>query len=355
MIDVPKEGKNIAGNVNTPPGSAVYVGGEQREETKLVYRKYNSKQIDKTELETIDEFVNDQEKDKVKWLNVMGLQDTNLIENLCQALDVHPLVSEDIVNTGHGIKFEDYDHYLFINSKAIIFNGENELDTEQISFLLFEDRLVSFQESESPVFDSLIKQLAEGTYIRKNDAEDLLYGLLDNIVDQYFLVMEKIGDEIDLVEDELLANPDKEVLHKIYRLKRDLIFIQNTLWPMRNLVNTLSRDEFDLIDEKTARYFRDVYDHLIQMIDIVETYRDIASGMLDTYLSSISNKTNDVMKVLTIYSTLFIPLSFLTGVYGMNFKFLPELNWKYSYPVFWLVSGVITIFMIRFFKKKDWM
>jgi len=167
--------------------------------------------------------------------------------------------------------------------------------------------------------------------------------------------MEKIGNEIDLVEDELLSDPNKEVLHKIYALKRELIFIQNTLWPMRNVVNTLSRNESDLIDERTTRYFQDVYDHAIQMIDLTETYRDISSGMLDTYLSSISNKTNDVMKILTIYSTIFIPLSFLAGVYGMNFKYFPELNWKYSYPVFWLVSIFITIMMIRFFKKKDWL
>lgn len=352
---MPKEGKNIAENVNTPPGSAIHVGEKKMETTKMIYTKYNSEEIDRENLENIDAFINDEQKDKVKWLSVIGLQNTELIESLCQSLDVHPLVSEDIVNTGQAAKFEDYERYLFINAKSIVFNEEDGLDNEQISFLLFKNQLISFQESESSIFNALIKRLADGTYIRKNDADDLLYGLLDNIVDHYFVIMEKIGDEIDNVEDELLSNPDKEVLHKIYALKRDLIFIQNTLWPMRNVVNTLSRNEFDLIDEKTTRYFRDVYDHAIQMIDITETYRDISSGMLDTYLSSISNKTNDVMKILTLYSTIFSPLSFLAGVYGMNFKYFPELNWKYSYPVFWLISIVLTIVMIRFFKKKDWL
>lgn len=352
---MPKEGKNISGNINTPPGSAIHVGEEKMETTKIFYTKYDSKEIERKKIEEINEFIHDEQEDKVQWLNIIGLQDTDLIQKLCESLDVHPLVIEDILNTGQAVKFGDYDDYLFVNTKSIIFNKEDELDTEQISFLLFRNLLISFQESESTIFKPLIKQLAEGTYIRKNDADDLLYGLLDNIVDHYFIILEELGDEIDTVEDELLFNPTKEVLHKIYILKRDLIFIRNTLWPMRNLLSTLSKNEFDLIDEKATRYFRDVYDNTIQMIDIMETYRDICSGMLDTYLSSIANKTNDVMKILTIYSTIFIPLSFLAGVYGMNFDYFPELNWKYSYPIFWLISIVITIMMIRFFKKKDWM
>ena len=352
---MPKEGKNIAENVHTPPGSAIHVGEQKMETTNMIYTKYNSTEIDRKSLKEIDEFIKDQKEPKVKWLNIIGLHDTDLIQNLCQALNVHPLVVEDIVNTGHAIKFEEYGDYLFVNTKSIIINEENELDTEQVSFLLFEHQLISFQESESGIFSPLIKQLAEGTYIRKNDADDLLYGLLDNIVDHYFLIMEKIGDEIDAVEDDLLDNPTEEVLHKTYTLKRDLVFIRNTLWPMRNVVSALSRNEFDLIDEKTTRYFRDIYDHIVQMIDITETYRDISSGMLDTYLSSISNKTNDVMKILTIYSTIFIPLSFLAGVYGMNFKYMPELDWKYSYPLFWVISTIIIIGMLRFFKKKDWL
>src|SRR5699024_234862 len=293
---MPKESKNIAENVNTHPGSAINIGEKKMETIKMVYTKYNSHEIERKDLDQVDDFINDPSDNKIKWLNVIGLQDTELIEKLCQAFDVHPLVIEDIVNTGQAVKFEDYDHYLFINTKSIFYNEESELDTEQISFLLFKNQLISFQESESSLFDPLIKRLAEGTYIRKNDVDDLFYGLLDNIVDHYFLIMEKIGDEIDTVEDELLYDPKEEVLHKIYTLKLDLVFIRNTLWPMRNVISTLSKNEFDLIDEKTTRYFRDVYDHAIQMIDINETYRDICSGMLDTYLSSIANKTNDVMK-----------------------------------------------------------
>jgi magnesium transporter len=198
-------------------------------------------------------------------------------------------------------------------------------------------------------------RLKEGTNIRKNGADDLLYGLLDAIVDNYFLIVEDIGEKIDTVEDELLLNPKKEILQKIYTLKRDLIYIRNSLWPMRNVISSLSKNDYDLIDGKTIYYLRDVYDHVIQMIDIIETYRDICSGMLDTYLSSIGNKTNEVMKVLTIFSTIFIPLTFLAGVYGMNFRYLPELNWKYGYFSFWIISIIIIILMLRFFRKKDWL
>ena len=352
---MPQESKDITGNIHTSPSTPIHVGEKKVTQTKMTYTKYNSKELNREDIQQTDQFLEDKTEDKVKWLKVTGLHDTELIQELCEALEVHPLVIEDILDTSQMPKFEDFEHYLFVNTKAIIFNQENELDTEQISFLLFKNQLVSFQEKDSSIFDPLIKRLTEGTYIRKNDVDDLLYGLLDTIVDHYFVVMEKIGNEIDAVEDELLDNPTEAVLHKIYGLKRDLVFVQNTLWPMRNVVSTLSRNEFDLIDEKTTRYFRDVYDHAIQMIDITETYRDISSGMLDTYLSSISNKTNDVMKILTIYSTIFIPLSFLAGVYGMNFKYFPALNWKYSYPIFWLISITIIILMIRFFKKKDWM
>ncbi len=185
-------------------------------------------------------------------------------------------------------------------------------------------------------------------------ADDLLYSLLDAIVDGYFLLLEEIGEIIDTLEDELLIEPSDEILQKIYVLKRDLIYIRNNLWPMRNVSSNLSKDQYDLIDGKTIYYMRDISDNVIQIIDLVEIYREICSGMLDTYLSSIGNKTNEVMKVLTIFSTIFIPLSFVAGVYGMNFDYMPELRWKYSYHTFWIFSLGITGFMLRYFKKKNW-
>lgn len=349
-----KESKNISKMANTPPGSLIHVGEKHMEQEKIIFTKYTSNEFFRTEIENLDEFFR-ADKDKVKWLDIIGLHNTKLIDELGKKLGFHPLVQEDILNTTQNPKLEDYDDYLFLVTKNMFYNDEDELETEQISFLLYKDKLLSFQEIESEVFGNILGRLKEGINIRKNGADDLLYGLLDAIVDNYFLIIEDLGQEIDIVEDELLADPKRELLEKIYNLKRDLIFIRNTLWPMRNVISSLSKNEYELVDGKTIYYIRDVYDHIIQMIDIIETYRDICSGMLDTYLSSIGNKTNEVMKVLTIFSTIFIPLTFLAGVYGMNFKYLPELNWKYGYLSFWIVSFILIGFMIRFFKKKDWL
>lgn len=352
--EMTKESKNIAKTVNTPPGSLIYVGEQKVEDVKITYTKYNNSEFERKEIPDLDEFFNDDE-DKVRWLDIIGLHDTDLVNEVGQRLKIHPLVIEDILNTSHNPKFEDYDDYIFLVTKIMYFNDNEELETEQISFILFKDKLISFQDLESEVFNNILNRLKEGTNIRKNGADDLLYALLDSIVDNYFLIIEDIGEKIDVLEDELLLSPNRLLLQKIYILKRDLIYIRNSLWPMRNVISSLSKNDYDLIDGKTIYYMRDVYDHIIQMIDIIETYRDICSGMLDTYLSSIGNKTNEVMKVLTIFSTIFIPLTFLAGVYGMNFKYLPELNWKYGYLSFWIISIIIIGFMIRFFKKKDWM
>ncbi|MCQ4923414.1 magnesium/cobalt transporter CorA [Tissierella carlieri] len=349
-----KESKNIAKIVNTPLGSLIHVGEKKVENIKITYTKYNNLELERKEINDLSKFINDTD-DKVKWLDIIGIHDTNLVNKICQSLKVHPLVIEDILNTSQNPKMEDYDDYIFLVTKLMYFNEEEELETEQISFILFKDKLISFQELETELFDGILCRLKEGTNIRKNGADDLLYGLLDAIVDNYFLIVEDIGEKIDTIEDELLLNPKKEILQKIYILKRDLIYIRNSLWPMRNVISSLSKNDYDLIDGKTIYYLRDVYDHVIQMIDIIETYRDICSGMLDTYLSSIGNKTNEVMKVLTIFSTIFIPLTFLAGVYGMNFRYLPELNWKYGYFSFWIISIIIIILMLRFFRKKDWL
>lgn len=351
---MPKESKNMSGNVNIPPGSLIHVGERWSEEVEIIYRRYDREEFEELRLDGVDEFINDKSR-KVKWLNIIGLHDTMLIDELCKGLNIHPLVTEDILNTGQGVKFENYEDYLFVNTKLVFLNSQGELEREQISFVLFEDRLISFQEIQSSLFNPLIKRLLEGTYIRKNGTDDLFYGLLDAIVDNYFILMEDIGDKIDEVEDELLSDPSKNILEKIYNLKRELIYIRNSLWPMRNIVGRLSKNDFALIDERTSYYLRDVYENTVQAIDIVETYREICSGMLDTYLSTIGNKTNEVMKILTIFSTIFIPLTFLAGVYGMNFKYLPELDWKYGYLSFWLISIITIGIMIRFFRKKGWL
>lgn len=319
-----------------------------------MFTNYNNEKFKRGELKELDELVIVKDN-SVKWLEITSLDNIELINQICKKFNIHPLVLEDILSEDHMPKLEDYEEYLFLIVEGLNLSEDSELEVEQFSFILFKDLVISFQQRDSNPFETVLARMSEGSNIRKNGADDLLYALTDTIVDNYFSVIEKIGEKIDEVEDEVLLNPQREILNEIYKLKRNLIYIRKTLWPMRNVISNLSKNEFDLIDERTLYYFRDIYDHIIQMIEIIETYRDICSGMLDTYLSSISNKTNDIMKVLTIFSTIFIPLTFIAGVYGMNFRYLPELNWKYGYASFWVISAVITGFMLKYFRKKNWM
>lgn len=321
--------------------------------TELIYTKYSKEEFIKKEINSIEEFLNDRDSKSVKWLDIIGLWDRQILNELVEQMDIHPLVIEDILNVDQVPKIEDYEDSLFVIAKNIILD-KGELKEEQIAFILYRDKLITFRYNDTGIFDGIKNRLRHGTTLRKNNPEDLLYALLDIIVDKYFIIMEDIGDRIDILEDETLESPDKSILEKVYLLKRDLISIRNILWPMRNTISSISKNEYEIIDGNTIYYFRDIYDHIIQIIDINETYREIASSILEIYLSSIANKTNDVMKILTIYSTIFIPLTFIAGIYGMNFKYMPELYWKYSYLTFWIVSIIIIGFMLRFFKKKGW-
>lgn len=321
--------------------------------TKLIYTKYNKEKIIKNEIETVEEFLNDTEGKYVRWLDIIGLSEGDVLQDICDKLEIHPLVVEDILNIDQVPKVEDYENNLFIIAKNIILE-DHILKQEQIAFMIYRDKLISFRYKDTGVFDEIKGRLKDGTALRKNNPDDLLYALLDIVVDKYFVIMEELGNRLDDLEDETLEDPDKELLEKIYLLKRDLISIRNILWPMRNAISSISKNEYDIINGNTIYYFRDIYDHIIQIVDINETYREIASSMLEIYLSSIGNKTNEVMKVLTIFSTIFIPLTFIAGVYGMNFRYMPELYWKYSYPGFWIISIITTIYMLRFFKKKGW-
>jgi magnesium transporter len=214
----------------------------------------------------------------------------------------------------------------------------------------------SFQEFEGDVFDQVRERIQAGKgNIRKQGADYLVYALIDAIVDSYFLILEQIGDSSEDIEHKLMEEPKKEVLQAIYNLKREMIYLSNSIWPLREVIGNLTRADSTLIKQNTGLYLRDVYDHIIQIIDIIESYRDIMTGMLDTYLSSISNKTNDVMKVLTIFSTMFIPLTFLAGIYGMNFKYFPELDMPWAYPVFWIITLIIMVGMLGYFRRKKWL
>lgn len=323
------------------------------EKSKIKYLKFNKESLDIFEYESLEDIKI--KEDCVNWIHITSLEHKDAIEDLGIRFNISPMVIDDIKDTNLLPKVENYKDYIFMILEDIQINEGERLQTRQLSLVLFKNMVISIEEKESNIFETITRKINDRINIMENSADNIFFELVDITVEDYFDVLETIGERIDEVEDKLLFNPIKETLNEIYMLKRDLISTRKTLWLMRNAINRLIKNEFSLIGSTTLNYLREIYDNIVQLVDLTETYRDICSGMLDIYLSSVSNKTNDIMKVLTILSTIFIPLTFLAGVYGMNFKYLPEVDWEYGYIGFWVISLIITGFMIRFFKRKKWM
>jgi len=339
-----------------PPGSLVHVGEVRRETARVTVLDYDAEHVEEREVAAVAECLVFRDKPTVTWVNVAGLRDAAELEKLGECYGLHPLVLEDILNTEQRPKLEDYGEYLFVVLKMIYYDDQDELVAEQISLIVGPSFVISFQENGADVFDPVRERIRSGKgRVRKSGADYLAYALIDAVVDNYFAVLEKIGDEVEDMEEELLARPSSRTLQSIHDLKREMVFLRKSAWPLREMVSAMQRAESPLIQETTVVYLRDVHDHAIQVIDTIESLRDIVVGMLDTYLSSVSNRMNEVMKVLTIIATVFIPLTFVAGVYGMNFQHMPELGWHYSYPIIWLVFVGTTVWMIAFFRRKQWL
>lgn len=339
-----------------PPGTPIYVGEEEPLPVHINEVSYDEKGFKEKIVDQVSEIIEELHNSDITWVNVNGLRASDIIE-IGNAMGFHPLIQEDIVNTQQRPKAEEYEDHIFFVLKMITYNADtNDIDIEQISFIVGDRFLVSFQERHEDCFNIIRQRIRENKgIIRKMGADYLAYSLIDMIVDGYFTVLEKIGDRLEEIEDELVVNPRIETLHNIYDMKRKMISIRKSVWPLREVISRLDRIGSKQFKEGTSIYIRDVYDHTIQVIDAIETYRDLLSGMLDIYLSSISNKMNQIMQVLTIIGTIFIPLTFLAGIYGMNFQYMPELGWKSSYPVLWGVMIIITGIMIVFFKRRKWL
>jgi magnesium transporter len=340
-----------------PPGTLVHVGEKKIEEVRIKIIDYDEAQLEEKEAKTVEECFPFKDKPTVTWINIDGLHDVGIIEKLGEYFGLHPLLQEDILNTDQRPKMEDSEDYLFIVLKMLYHDeAADEITAEQVSLILGSNFVISFQEREGDVFNFVRERIrTKKGRIRKEGADYLAYALIDAIVDNYFIILERIGEKIEEIEEELVTNPMPETLQTIHSLKRGMIFLRKSVWPLREVISTLERAESPLIQEATGIYLRDVYDHTIQVIDTIETFRDMISGMLDIYLSSISNKMNEVMKVLTIIATIFIPLTFIAGIYGMNFEYMPELGWRWGYPLIWLVMSTILVTMVVYFKRKRWM
>jgi len=340
-----------------PPGALVYIGEQKVEEVVITLFDYDRERYEEKELKSVEECFPYKDTPTVSWINIAGIHQVEIMEKIGNHFGIHPLAIEDILNTGHRPKMDDMDDYLFIVLKMLNYNEEDdEIDAEQVSIIIGQNFVISFQEKEGDVFEPVRERIRKNRgRIRKMGADYLAYALLDSIVDNYFTILEKIGERIESLEEELVENPSTQTLQEIHSLKSGMIFLRKSVWPLREVISELERGESPLIKETTVIYLRDVYDHSIQVIDTVETFRDMISGMLDVYLSSISNKMNEVMKVLTIIATIFIPLTFLAGVYGMNFKYMPELEWYQGYFAVLCVMVVIGIGMVIYFRKKKWL
>ncbi len=345
------------------PGTIVFVGEKKAEKIRIRIIDYDTTHIEEKEVESIEACFPIKETPTISWINIDGLHEVDTIEKIGKHFKMHPLIMEDIANTGQRPKLETSDNYLVLVLKMLYCDPDSgQIKPEQFSFVVGHNFVISFQERVGDVFEPVRERIRKTIpRVRFMNADYLAHALIDAIVDGYFAVLEILSERIEDMEDILVKDPRPEHLETIHELKRELLYMRKAVWPLREVIGGLERLESSLIKDVTRAYLRDLYEHTIQVIDTVETFRDMVSGLLDIYISSVSNKMNEVMKVLTIIATIFIPLGFLAGVYGMNFDTasspfnLPELSLRYGYPIFWGAVVLIGGGLFIFFKRKGWL
>lgn len=343
--------------IGLAPGSLVHVGEKKVDKVVIRVLAYNSEELVERKLEKIEDCLEFKDHPNLNfWINVDGLDRVDIIEKLGSYFNIHPLTLEDVLNTRQRPKTEDYDSYIYSVLKMILLDTKTkEITIDQVSIIIGPNYVLSFQEREGDVFEMVRERFKNpASRLRKSGVDYLAYGLIDAVIDNYFVILEHFGDKIEYLEEGLVLHPRPETLKAIQKYKRDMITLRKSIWPLRELINGLQRVESDLIKETTRVYLRDVYDHTIQVIDTVEDFRDILSSMVDIYLSSISFRMNEVMEVLTVIATIFIPLTFISGVYGMNFEYMPELKWRWGYPTVMFAMILLAVSMFVYFKKRKW-
>jgi len=356
-VPMPTLFKKTSSKTGLSPGTLVHVGERKSESVTITVMTYDWETFVERKVRSVEECLPCKESPTVTWINVDGLHDVSVIETIGKHFGIHPLIQEDILHTGQRPKMEDADSYILVILKMLRYDDNaDKAQTEQISIILGDNFVISFQEAEGDVFEPLRGRIRGGKgRIRGMGANYLAYAILDSVVDHYFVVLEKWGERIETLEEALTTNPKPETLQAMHNLKQEIIFLRKSVWPLREVIGGLERVASPLVSDGIAPYLRDLYDHTIQVIDSVETYQDILSGMTDLYLSSVSNRMNEVMKVLTIFASIFIPLTFIAGIYGMNFDFMPELKIWWAYPALWGVMIAVAAGLLLFFKRKKWL
>ncbi len=337
------------------PGTLIHIGETRTDSVTVTRFNYAGTHCDEQIVTDVDA-LQPPADETVTWVNVGGVHKVEVLEGFGKHFGLHPLLLEDIANTDQRPKLDDYETYLFLVMKMLTTSDRGDILVEQVSFVLGRNYVLSFQENGTDVFGPVRDRLKGGKgRLRQNGSDYLIYALIDAVVDQYFAVLEMLGERIESLQERVMADPKPETLQNIHALKRQLLFVRRAVWPLREAINNLSRSECPFLHEPTKLFFRDVYDHVVQIVDTIETLREMVSASLDIYLSSVSYRLNAVMRVLTVITTIFMPLSFIAGIYGMNFEHMPELKWAWGYPMALGIMGVVAAIMLIGFRLKNWL
>jgi magnesium transporter len=348
--------RNRSKKIGLPPGSMVHIGEKKTEEVKFSLIEYDKDMLNEHELISLEEAFAVKDSPLISWLNISGLHDTGILQNLADHFGIHPLVMEDILNTGHQPKTEIYEDYLFTIIKLITYNkDQGSVEFEQVSIIMGKGYVITFQEKEGDIFEPIRQRLKnpKGRF-RRHGSDYLTYTLLDVVVDNYYLILEQLEEHIFKVEENILESPAQNLTTEIQELKMQIIQLRKSVWPLRAAIDGLMDEDSGMIDHSIMPFLKDLYDHTIHVTETIEIFREMISGLMDLYLTMLSNRMNDVMKVLTIIATIFIPLTFIAGIYGMNFEYMPELKWHAGYFIVWGLMITLGIMLLILFRRRKW-
>jgi magnesium transporter len=358
-LGIPKRKKKVSrvqGKIGAAPGTVSYFGSKEKAKSDVFSSEYDADSIETKEVEGLEEILKLKKSQKTTWLNVVGITDEVFIEELGKSFGLNPLLLEDAVNTEQRPKIDEYEDYIFGVFRMLYINEENEIIGEHVAMVLMENTVLVFQEVKEDVFGGIRNRLSAKTgRIRTRGADYLFFALLDAIIDNYFMVLEHINHRIETLEDEVYNNPKPIVAQNIQQLKKEVLRIRRWIFPVKELISRLIDSENTLIKQDTKLFLRDALDHSLEINESLQIYREMSMSLMEMYMSNMSNKMNEVMKVLTIMASIFIPLTFIAGIYGMNFENMPELHYEYGYYIVWGVMILLFVGMLIYFKKKDWL
>lgn len=341
--------------IGLEPGAPIFVGEKKTHELKISLIDYDKEKIIIEDVKNVDDLFQLKDTPSVSWINIDGVHDTEIIKKICNGFDIHSLVSEDILNTGQRPKFEEYDNYVYIVLKMINYDENNHLNPEQMSIILGKNFVITFQEQPRNIFDSLLKRIKSGNIrSRRNTCDYLAYAIMDIVIDYYFIVLENINNRLDVLDESISDHPSDNLVAEIRIIKRELLLLRKLIWPVRELVDKALSEGQDHFIESTQPFLRDIRDHILQIIETLELFRDVSNNLLIYYETVLSVKMNSVMKTLTLIAAIFIPLTFIAGIYGMNFHYMPELQWKWGYFSVLILFAAISVSLIILFKHKKW-